>query len=85
MSTSYNGWANYETWRVNLEIFDNFRLSAHQDRLDAYSLSLELKDYVQDMIDGNACSNSIVTDYAHAFVANVNWLEIAEHIVNEYD
>ena len=20
----YNGWANYETWRVNLELFDGY-------------------------------------------------------------
>lgn len=85
MSTSYNGWTNYETWRVNLELFDNMELSAHQDKLDAYSLSLELQDYVQEMIDENACSNSIVTDYAHAFVANVNWLEISKHLKGEYD
>jgi hypothetical protein len=24
MSNEYNGWTNYETWRVNLEIFDGF-------------------------------------------------------------
>ena len=22
--SKYNGWTNYETWRVNLEIFDGF-------------------------------------------------------------
>jgi len=23
-TTTYNGWTNYATWRVNLELFDNF-------------------------------------------------------------
>jgi len=24
MSNTYNGWANYETWRANLEIFNGY-------------------------------------------------------------
>jgi len=27
----YNGWTNYETWRVNLEIFDNFDISDYSN------------------------------------------------------
>ena len=35
-NTTYNGWTNYATWRVNLEIFDGFDpydyFSDNQDR-----------------------------------------------------
>lgn len=27
--TTYNGWTNYATWRVNLEIFDGTSASDH--------------------------------------------------------
>ena len=28
---TYNGWTNYATWRVNLEMFDGFSIGCHWD------------------------------------------------------
>ena len=27
---TYNGWSNYETWRVNLEIFDGLQTDGYK-------------------------------------------------------
>ena len=49
---TYNGWTNYATWRVNLEIFDGWDVN-DLDSLtmgDNTNLHDQLKDYVQDLI-----------------------------------
>ena len=91
--TTYNGWSNYATWRINLEIFDGFDYTDHgydglnQD--DAYDLAEYLKDYVEEVIfsehryDERAPSN-LMEDYARAFLQEVNWHEIAKHMIEDY-
>lgn len=64
----YNGWTNYETWRINLEIFDGM-----QERWDAE----QCKDYVEEILEQ---SPALVLDYARAFVRQVDYREIAEHL-----
>ena len=34
-TTTYNGWTNYATWRVHLEIFDSLPLEDFSDADDA--------------------------------------------------
>lgn len=46
----YNGWTNYATWRVNLEIFDGFDprdYYSNLDPADAYGLGKDLKEYAE--------------------------------------
>jgi hypothetical protein len=78
---TYNGWTNYETWRIALEWFDNYNLD--EQEMDAYELSLQLREYVENTLDETIVQNAFVIDYALAFVSNVNWYEIAEHIIEE--
>lgn len=83
MSNDYNGWTNYETWRVNLEIFDGLDMNdeIHQAG-DAYHLA----DYLSEMADETVCGDAegLAKDYARAFLSNVNWYEIANHMVEDY-
>ena len=72
----YNGWTNYATWRINLEVFDGFEI--YQD--DAYELSEYIKEYLSDYLIETA-SEGIARDYALAFVSDVNYYEIAEHLI----
>lgn len=82
--TTYNGWTNYATWRVNLEIFDGFNPSDNgYDTKDTYQLSEQLKDYVISVIDETSLDDNIAKDYALAFISDVNWYEIAEHLISE--
>jgi hypothetical protein len=38
--TKYNGWTNYATWRVNLEMFDGANWNDYYIRVKGRSLSL---------------------------------------------
>ena len=82
--TKYNGWTNYATWRINLEIFDVWD-SNHLDSLtmgDNYNLANQLKEYVKDRIyEAGGGDGNIAVDYALAFLSDVNWYEIAEHML----
>lgn len=69
---TYNGWTNYATWRINLEIFDG---------LDQVWYADEARQYVEEYI--HASSSGIARDYALAFIADVNWHEIAAHYQEE--
>jgi hypothetical protein len=85
--TTYNGWTNYATWRVNLEMFDgaspdDFGLTRSQMG-DAYELSQCLKDNAHDIIE-NTSTEGITRDYAMAFLSDVNWAEIARHMIDDY-
>jgi hypothetical protein len=83
---TYNGWANYATWRVNLEIFDGSEL----DELFDLSLPLEqLRHVLQDYVEGHIFeagggNGNIAVDYALAFLKDVNWYEIAGHMIEDY-
>ena len=77
----YNGWTNYSTWRVNLEMFDGINPTDYGwDLSDEYALGQCLKDWAEEIICDSA-PEGLAQDYALAFVSDVNWQEIAEHII----
>lgn len=75
MSQDYNGWTNYATWRINLEIFDGMEFD---EIVDAEFL----KDYADEIVIGN--NKGLAYDYANAFMNNVNWHEIADHLNEDF-
>ena len=79
-TNTYTGWTNYATWRIALEWFDGFNPCEGED--NAYQLSKQLSNYVEESLSLDL-SNSMVLDYAFAFIADVNWYEIAEHLIEE--
>lgn len=82
--TKYNGWTNYATWRVNLEMFDGFDLSdiaCPGD--DGYDIAQQLRSYAEEIICISA-TDGLAKDYALAFVSDVNWREIAQHMIADY-
>lgn len=73
--TTHNGWTNYATWRVNLEMFDGY--SPEGTPVDA--------EYLEEMADEILASEvrtdcSLTLSYARAFLSEVNWQEIADAI-----
>ena len=79
----YNGWTNYATWRVNLEMFDGIDfLEDHTD--DTYDYSQRLKTYAEDYLS-ETTEGGLALDYALAFISDVNWYEIAESMQAEYN
>jgi len=69
---TYNGWANYETWRVNLELFDGDNDRWSHGSPDA------MQEFAELLIE-ESTDEGIGRDYALAFLQNVDWQEIAEH------
>ena len=82
----YNGWTNYATWRVNLEIFDGFDPSDYFSGFDpenVRALADGLSDYAEQVLFECATVEGLAADYARAFLQDVNWYEIAEHMLDE--
>jgi len=89
---TYNGWSNYETWRVNMEFFDgmtpeNFGYDKHMLDTDDYTnvekFAGVLEMYVCDLVETQ--SSGFTLDLAHSFLARVDWEEIAEHMIYDYN
>lgn len=81
----YNGWSNYATWRVNLELFDSFNVEEFSGHPydSSYRLALDIEDWAYDAAIGG--HDGLVADYARAFMSQVNWCEIASHLLENQD
>ena len=79
MST-YNGWTNYATWKINLEAIDHdfWREGGYAD---SHELAAQLEEYCTEyaLEDANDLQASIIS----SFLADVDWWEIADSIINE--
>ena len=77
---SYNGWTNYATWRINLEILGD---------IDWYETEHVDVDYLQELVENivfdnyGPPNNGLMEDYARAFLDEVNYHEILKHILDE--
>ena len=79
MKKEHNGWTNYATWRVNLEILGDIEF---ENKMSAD----DLKEIVEDCVFNNTVEKDcLAADYARAFVSEVNFYEIAESINEELD
>ena len=81
MSKEYNGWTNYATWRVNLEILGDIEF-------DAPVNADQLKEIVEDCVFSSyemKSGSHLVEDYSRAFISQVNFYEIARLINEEID
>jgi len=83
----HNGWTNYATWRVALELFDG---ASAEDYLivkegddDVSILAERLQEEVNELIDTETTPETFSHSYAMAFLNDVNWYEIAENILTE--
>jgi hypothetical protein len=84
-NTTYNGWSNYPTWRINLEILGDIQW----DEYELQTLDVEmLEEYVENVVfenNGITGNLGLMEDYARAFLANVNYREIYESIKDDYE
>lgn len=84
---TYNGWANYATWRVNLEILDGNDFGGI-----VFDNIVELAAYLKDMAFSAVFDESEDTDglrlmrgYADAFMGEVDYYEIARFKADEHE
>lgn len=82
MTNTHNGWTNYATWRINLEIMDGYDWSDFMPYNDLTALADEIKSMVEETVlnDGEG----LCADYAQAFLNEVNYYEIARCAVEDY-
>lgn len=94
--TTYNGWTNYATWRVNLEMFDDCSpedMTGSRTRPECADLAAILRESAEEILEAQCVSNeraeSLVFSYAMAFLDDVNWHEIARDMIeahaNQYE
>jgi hypothetical protein len=87
----YNGWKNHATWCVALHLSNTPHINdevieicnRHTDEYDAIQ---ELRDYVYDTIVRNTPKNEwdwLASDLMHAYLQEVEFLEIVQHNKNQ--
>ncbi|MBC8302397.1 MAG: hypothetical protein H8E55_42350 [Pelagibacterales bacterium] len=84
MKNNYNGWTNYATWRINLEILGDIQWV--EEEIEILNEEM-LEDYVENAVfENNRISGhlGLMEDYARAFLNDVNYREILEHILEDY-
>ena len=79
MKEKYNGWTNYATWRVNLEVINGI---VFETKTCAATIKEIIDDVVFSQYDGMI---SLMYDYASAFISEVNFYEIAQSINEELE
>lgn len=94
--SGYNGWTNYATWRINLELIDGdndywseILEGMEEDGVDdpddvQYAMTQAVEDHVEQMLDMHKCESTLVRSYADAFVSDVSYYEIAKHLIEAY-
>jgi hypothetical protein len=87
MDTNYNGWTNYATWRVNLEVFsglDPYELRDNIHALSVHEVALLCMRHVQQLVFPEGRNEEdlvMIRGWAAAFLIKVNWNEIAEAVM----
>lgn len=83
---SYNGWSNYETWRVNLEFVDGMSMQDFgfdgTETVYAKHLGEAVENFCYDIVEGDA--TGVALDLALSFLNKVDWTEIAEHLIADF-
>ena len=82
IKNDYNGWTNYATWRINLELFSDMEVTDYFDELPTTEM---LEDYVENIVFDHSGRMGLMEDYARAFLCNVNYYEIKDHIWEDYE
>lgn len=77
----YNGWANYETWLVNVWDFTNYFFETALEQ-EMSEVSAEwCRDMFDEMVEGDMPrNNGIISDMVNTSISEIDWRDIADHI-----
>lgn len=76
----YNGWSNYETWRIALEVFDGYQVPEEIATEGDDCVIEHLKEVVDLVIFEGIKEDSLANGLLVSFISEVNFYEIAEHL-----
>jgi hypothetical protein len=82
----YNGWTNKQTWNINLtyqDCFEDMAQSQSWDDLDHLADALE--NLVDELEYSSLIDGSLAQQAVGEYLDRVNWMEIAEHLVADFD
>lgn len=95
----YNGWTNWETWKTNLELLDgeepdnlDSEITAcwngkKWDKEELESVAEMYADYLKQIVEmylETEKQNNFIESIMNNFIEEVNFLEIAESIIDDY-
>jgi hypothetical protein len=84
--TRHNGWTNYPTWRINLEIWSDENWGESGLTFAGLDdLATHLEEQTDEILTNWGENESgLALDYARSFVSGVNWDELAEHYAADF-
>jgi hypothetical protein len=77
---TYNGWANYATWKVQLELFSDFEVEEvfpDWEEMDMRKRADAIEEYVKFFVYASSISGTS-REFAMGFIEEVDWVELAE-------
>ena len=89
MTEQYNGWTNYETWCIQLEVIygmtlEDFGFDLHEVDTDEVADIERLADNVAELVNEVVTRDvpeGLALDLALSFLDRVDWFELAEHLI----
>jgi len=81
--STYNGWTNFATWRVMLEVFDGMGSVDIANAVEAQDFAELVIEHAFEDPSTRTGGGAIVEGWARAFLSDVNWDEIAEAVRGE--
>jgi hypothetical protein len=86
--SEYNGWANYETWCVNLWVdndpgtYGRAVEMARESEGDRHALADQIEGWVEEWAREGV--EGLTADLVGAALSEVRWSEIAEHWIADH-
>lgn len=81
---SYNGWANYNTWLVNLWLTNDEYTEEGLRVAVRYGGHDGARDYVDELLDDSGIANGTMWyDMIRSCLDDVDWRELAGHYKDE--
>jgi|LakMenEpi03Aug12_release.lakeMendotaPanAssembly.Ray.scaffolds.fasta_scaffold04848_32 hypothetical protein len=95
----YNGWTNWETWKTNLELFQDEEPDGYDEDIlecwdgkkwnksDLMTVSDGYAEYLQQIVEDyaeNEKLDSFTESIINSFIKEINFQEIAENIIDNY-
>jgi hypothetical protein len=86
--SNYNGWTNWETWKVNLELLDGLDASdlniEHYTQDEYYEAGQVIEEYVGELISMEYNTDGFVSGIVRGFLSDVNWSELAKMFIDQW-